>query len=340
MRWFPEREIYLRAQGEVRFIRLSSRVQATVAGSLAALAGIWLVLTGATLISGWQTDRQQDDLDRHAATVQAQDRHLRASRQQLDERARELEERQQQLEGMVRKYLGKPAADAGSPPAGGKLSPERRLSSIDERQRVFAAELTRLALAKGALQAKALNRLGLRPPVAAPAMGGPFIALADAPADDDRWLHGLRGALAHWSSVRSMATVLPSGMPAHRLDMSSGYGTRRDPFNHRLAFHAGTDFRGSIGDEIVAAGAGRVTKAGRFAGYGNAVVLDHGFGLTSVYGHLSRIKVQVGQRVGRGDLVGLMGSTGRSTGSHLHFEVRLNGRAINPRPLLEAGHDT
>ena len=103
--------------------------------------------------------------------------------------------------------------------------------------------------------------------------------------------------------------------------------------------HAGIDFKGPIGSPIYAAADGRVTFAGVRSGYGNAIEITHGNGMLTRYAHLSRIDVKVGQAVAAGSTIGGLGNTGRSTGPHLHFEVRINDRAVNPRPFLEAAPD-
>lgn len=99
--------------------------------------------------------------------------------------------------------------------------------------------------------------------------------------------------------------------------------------------HSGLDFRGPIGAPIVAAAKGRVVFVGRRSGYGNVVEISHGNGLMTRYAHMSRFAARVGQQVGAGDRIGAIGNTGRSTGPHLHFEVRIHGRAVNPRTFLE-----
>jgi murein DD-endopeptidase MepM/ murein hydrolase activator NlpD len=111
---------------------------------------------------------------------------------------------------------------------------------------------------------------------------------------------------------------------------SSGFGWREDPINNRRKFHKGTDFRAPRGTAVYAAGAGVVTFAARMGGYGNIIVVDHGNGVITRYGHLRRIGTQRGAQVVAGAQIGEVGSTGRTTGSHLHFEVRLEGRAVNP----------
>ena len=137
---------------------------------------------------------------------------------------------------------------------------------------------------------------------------------------------------------RALAAI-PTSMPAAVMLMSSGFGYRSDPFTGAGAMHNGLDFKGPVGTPILAAAEGKVTAAGHQGGYGNTIEITHPNGLLTRYAHLSGFNVSLGQRVGRGVQIARMGSTGRSTGSHLHFEVRLNGQAINPRKFLEANSD-
>ena len=119
-------------------------------------------------------------------------------------------------------------------------------------------------------------------------------------------------------------------------NFTSGFGVRSDPFRHSAAMHAGIDLAGPIGTPIYATADGVVSKAGWGNGYGNMVQISHGAGMETRYGHMSRLMVVSNTRVRRGQLIGLMGSTGRSTGSHLHYEVRIDGRAVNPIPYLRS----
>src|SRR3954447_7761931 len=130
-----------------------------------------------------------------------------------------------------------------------------------------------------------------------------------------------------------LAMATPSMWPVAGW-LSSSFGTRRDPFTDASDFHPGLDISADYGQPVLATGDATVTTAGRYGSYGNLVMLDHGFGITTKYGHLSRISVVEGQRVKRGDIIGLVGSTGRSTGAHLHYEVWMNGRLTNPMTLL------
>jgi murein DD-endopeptidase MepM/ murein hydrolase activator NlpD len=119
--------------------------------------------------------------------------------------------------------------------------------------------------------------------------------------------------------------------------MSSPFGMRLDPFLGRPAIHTGIDMRGETGEPVHATATGRVSIAGREGGYGNMVEVTHGNGLATRYGHLSEIDVKVGQTVRIGEIIGRIGSTGRSTGPHLHYETRINDEPVDPQKFLRAG---
>ena len=120
------------------------------------------------------------------------------------------------------------------------------------------------------------------------------------------------------------------------VSFTSGFGVRSDPFHAGAAMHPGIDLAGAYGTPIYATADGTVLRAGwNSGGYGNLVEIDHGRGITTRYGHMSAILVAAGDRITRGQLVGRMGSTGRSTGNHLHYEVRIDGRAVNPIPFMK-----
>ncbi len=121
------------------------------------------------------------------------------------------------------------------------------------------------------------------------------------------------------------------------LDMSSGFGVRLDPFVRAAAMHTGIDFRGETGEPVRVTANGTVTAAGWSGGYGRMVEVDHGNGFVTRYGHLSAIDVTVGQALKIGQTVGRLGSTGRSTGPHLHYETRVDGEAVDPQKFLRAG---
>lgn len=164
--------------------------------------------------------------------------------------------------------------------------------------------------------------------------GGPD---SDLQLDDDEAANAGSGDVE--KRLRSIQTVAdPASLPtswAHLGKINNEFGFRRNPFGGRsYEFHAGMDIDGERGDTVMAPGNGTVIKAGWQGGYGNMIEIDHGNGLTTRYGHLSKIEVSVGQSVARGELIGLIGTTGRSTGPHLHFELRLDDKPINPRFFL------
>jgi murein DD-endopeptidase MepM/ murein hydrolase activator NlpD len=147
-------------------------------------------------------------------------------------------------------------------------------------------------------------------------------------------------ALDEMNLRRIAAESLPFSIPVSgNYRHTSGFGYRRDPINGGRRLHAGTDFAGARGTDIVAGGSGTVIFAGRRGGYGLMVEIQHSHGYTTRYAHLSSIRVNTGQRVTRGQWIGDLGSTGRSTGPHLHYEVRLHGDPVDPMTFIRAGRN-
>lgn len=138
-----------------------------------------------------------------------------------------------------------------------------------------------------------------------------------------------RQALESTDRISHIPSIQPVSEKSLR-QMASGYGYRRDPVYGTTKFHEGMDFSAPIGTPVYATGNGRVISAGWNSGYGNLIEIDHGYGYVTRYAHLSKINVKPGQSVGRGDLIGEVGNTGKSTGPHLHYEVRLKGEPQNP----------
>jgi murein DD-endopeptidase MepM/ murein hydrolase activator NlpD len=168
------------------------------------------------------------------------------------------------------------------------------------------------------------------------ATGGPLIAVDNATIFETR-VKELDEALDALDAVKSKVRKLPIANPAPGLPITSTFGVRRDPILGMPALHSGMDFRAPTGTDVRATAPGTVVKAGRNGGYGRMVEVDHANGFSTRYAHLSRIRVKVGQMVNAGDIVGESGSTGRSTGPHLHYEVRRNGDAVDPLRFLKAG---
>ena len=162
----------------------------------------------------------------------------------------------------------------------------------------------------------------------APNSGGPFVDSGDDPDAAE-----LENRLRTIQSVSNPASV--PNMWAHQGKINNEFGFRRSPFGGRMyEFHAGLDIDGERGDAVFAPATGTVTEAGWKGGYGQMIEIEHGNGLVTRYGHLSRVDVEAGQPITRGQIIGLIGSTGRSTGPHLHYELRVGEKPINPRRFL------
>jgi len=183
----------------------------------------------------------------------------------------------------------------------------------------------------------ALSGLGVKLPEDEEGVGGPYIPLDETgrlPFHEG--VDVLSSQLERLAELRRLALRLPLRRPVESAVTTSRFGARMDPFLGRPAFHAGIDFRAGSGQPVRAAAFGRVTKAEWTGGYGKMVEIDHGNGLKTRYGHLSRILVNEGETVGAGTPIGRVGSTGRSTGPHLHYEVRVNDEAVDPTRYLNA----
>lgn len=154
--------------------------------------------------------------------------------------------------------------------------------------------------------------------------------LAGLGAEAHRQAASLADLVDHFTEREVLLKSTPSVAPARGL-LTSSFGSREDPFTGGLASHSGLDIANVVGTEVIAPADGIVTFAGEKGEYGNAIVIDHGRDTTTLYGHLRDYIVKVGDKVTRGQHIGNMGNTGRSTGSHLHYEVRLNGVPVNPR---------
>jgi len=171
-------------------------------------------------------------------------------------------------------------------------------------------------------------------------VGGPYVPyrLASAATPFERQVHRIAVARAQADRLAHTVATVPLRQPVTgELDTSSGFGVRIDPFLNRPAMHTGIDFRGNPGEPVRATASGTVTAAGWSGGYGRMVEIEHANGVSTRYGHLSEIDVKVGQSIRIGQVVGRLGSTGRSTGPHLHYETRIDGEAVDPNKFLHAG---
>ncbi|MCZ8368640.1 MAG: M23 family metallopeptidase [Porphyrobacter sp.] len=347
----------MRADGQVRFIKVSSKLQMRVAGGVFAAAFLWLVALG---VMAWSQYRAEADLasfvEEKARVAKAGER-LKAYGGNLDKVVGDLKQRQDFLEEMAQMLPEDMVKEGGAngtvtdstaeasetvKKVSALIPQAKGLAEVEARQVAFVERLTRFADARARRAEAAMRKLNLDPKFlsreAQQAMGGPFEAILDADDIDPRF-ERLGLSLARMAVMERALDSIPQVVPASVENITSGFGYRRDPFNGRGAMHAGIDFKGAMGSPIFAAAEGRVTFAGWKSGYGQAIEITHGNGMLTRYAHLSRIDVKVGQPVAAGVTIGGLGSTGRSTGPHLHFEVRINDRAVNPRPFLEAAPD-
>lgn len=167
------------------------------------------------------------------------------------------------------------------------------------------------------------------------AEGGPFVAAVSGPLAAER--AALHADLAHWQMLRALVKRMPLAAPLDRYAVSSPFGRRRDPMNSRKAMHNGLDLISALGSPVRAPAPGKVVFAGRNGGYGNFVEIDHGKSLRTRYGHLRSIKVKKGDTVEFMQPIGTLGNSGRSTGAHLHYEVLIAGKPVNPMNFIRAG---
>ncbi|WP_231729086.1 MULTISPECIES: M23 family metallopeptidase [unclassified Sphingopyxis] len=359
---FQDHEIFIRTHGHVRFLRVSAVWQKRVALIAGAVLLAWAGVTLAILANQMLSSGERAEVAAQKAAATAAEARIAKYRDRVAETAADLEERQDQLDEWSETHFGvEPAAvtpeagtEAKAEPAtletsaiDPNLPPEAQaLARIEKRQERFAARLLAAVNERAAKAEVAVAKLGLDPRAlvrnAASGRGGPFIPYRGTTGKAKAFgasFAALEGALFRMEVLERTLVAVPSGKPADVLMLSSSFGYRSDPFTGAGAMHAGLDFPGPLGTPILAAAPGRVVFVGQKSGYGNVVEVDHGQGILTRYAHLSGFNTAVGAQVAAGQQIAKMGSTGRSTGSHLHFEVRLNGVAVNPRRFLEAKAD-
>lgn len=324
----------------------------------AAILIVWIAsLTVAGLSSYFANRDRLALLDREAKVATSESR-VNAYRNDIGKVAEDLKRRQDFIDKVVGPHAEQlHAAPAQSDTVSDSTSeaaktvkkvstvlPEASaLAEIEARQLAFIEGITRLADQRSAIAMAKLARLGLNPQAMLAsledrsAQGGPFSMLstsADGSIDPRFQRFGL--SLAKMEALERSVAGLPQALPASLEYVSSGFGYRADPFTGGGDFHPGLDFRGPHGAPIYAAARGTVSFVGWKSGYGNVIEIDHSNGLVTRYAHMSGFRTVVGKPVMPGEQIGLIGSTGRSTGPHLHFEVRVDDRPVNPRPFLEA----
>jgi murein DD-endopeptidase MepM/ murein hydrolase activator NlpD len=331
---FKPRDIFLHDGKNLRRFTIGARVQMTaVLTALALLA--WSAFATFQAFSGVSGDVAH--MERQVAQMQAD---VAAMRAQTRHHAELLERRQAFLAQVL-------SGDADSRQLAALLPEQERVPHNTLSQNYAEVDGMQLALAERAQDAtqqryretaQLLRRLGVNPNDIhrAGGVGGPFEPVTTENADPR-----FRELFVSWRRLEQLeqaVIAIPSARPLRTsANFTSGYGVRSDPFRGRAAMHGGVDLAGPVGTPIYATADGIVGRSEwNSGGYGNLVEINHGQGIQTRYGHLSRLIARPGQRVRRGELIGLMGSTGRSTGSHLHYEVRIDGKAVNPVPFMQA----
>ena len=364
-RLFPERHLYVRSGGAVHGLTMGTGRQLALCGILTGGA-MWLgVATASMLVTAFASGPSEQQVihtkayyerliaDRQARLNSAVAQ-LSGSGSSMDDLAQSIEKRHVALALLLTQVKGEtglaaalkpqPLKDfAGRSPLDGVRAVKADQDRLIAQAETFAksrADRLRLAFRLAGLDPAAFSKAG------GVGLGGPLIeakdprALAAVLDVDSEFAERIQHAATDLSDTHILsheAVDLPLNRPTVNTRQASGFGVRSDPFNGHPAFHAGLDFAGPMMTPIHATAPGTVSFTGVRTGYGNTIEIDHGRGFKTRYAHLAAINVHVGQQVALGERIGGMGSTGRSTGPHLHYEVWVDGRPQNPQRFLEAG---
>ena len=363
-RIFPERHLYLRCNGETRGYVLTTGRQMLMGGVAAVLGGWMMVSTGGFALTAISESRAEAEVVRARAASERVNADLQARLESavmrmsattgsLEETAQMVERRHAALTQVMGMFSGIPGSEEVLAPATpldpDTNSPIRRIAAVQTDQERLIARAESFADNRAERLRLAFRLAGLNPSAyagAGTALGGPLVeardprALAAVLDVDEAFAMRIRSAADNLSDMRSLADAaerLPFDRPVGAARTTSGFGVRFDPFNGRPALHQGQDFAAPRNTPILATAPGSVSVAGVRGGYGRTVEIDHGGGFKTRFAHLNSIAVQPGQRVAVGNRIGGMGTTGRSTGVHLHYEVWMNGRPQNPARFMRAG---
>jgi murein DD-endopeptidase MepM/ murein hydrolase activator NlpD len=307
---FRDRDLFIHDGSKLRRFRISAPLQAAFFVMLLGLVA-WASYATARLIT-------RPHVGVTAAT---------------EARTRVLEQRQALIEAALTGQTINPAMIQAAA-SSGRLAKEGPLARVEQQQLQQAALVAQALDVRYQVTAAELHRLGIKPAQAGrpTGVGGPFESVANPT------FKALFNSWKKLDQLQNDVIAIPSDKPIRAsVVFTSGYGVRSDPFHAGAAMHPGIDLAGAYGTPIYATADGTVLRAGwNSGGYGNLVELDHGRGITTRYGHMSAILVHAGDHVTRGEQIGRMGSTGRSTGNHLHYEVRIDGRPVNPIPFMKS----
>jgi len=358
---FPERHLYIRSGTDTQGYVLSPGKQFVMMILVSALVTWLAISTGFTLFFAashgtgsenqirmmkaqserWIADRQAR-LD--IATQQAT-----ANSGSLEDLANTVEKRHNALIQILKDFKGVPGATIALAPApiDDSLPPVERIYSVRAEQERMVSKAEVFAKTRAERLRLAFRLAGLNPTsFAGSGQGGPLTSakdtksLADFLGVDTDFAERIRNAAIDLSDMRGLqqsSERIPFSRPTAGTRETSGFGVRFDPFSHAPRFHEGQDFAGPYLTPIYATAPGIISYVGVRTGYGNVVEIDHGNGFKTRYAHLASYSVHSGQRVAVDQRIASMGNTGRSTGTHLHYEVWINGRPQNPARFLKAG---
>lgn len=361
-----ERHIYVRSGGEMKKLVLTPRRQALFASAAAGVALWSLLATGGALLNTVRLNAKDDEIARtkaaserlvadRQARLTAAVAQLQAAEGGVGQLAETVESRHRALAMLVGEMSGQKPAAASGPTLAGVTDPLLRVQAVSADQERLLDQAESVAKTRAERLRLAFKMAGINPSAftsRTAAAGGPLVeardprALAAVLDVDEDFARRVQRASANLAEMRTLSVAaerLPIKSPLGGENLNgyrtSSFGVRYDPFTTRPAFHAGVDFAGGAMTPILATGPGVVSFAGVRSGYGNTVEVDHGAGLKTRYAHMMKIAVAPGQRVAVGQRLGGMGTTGRSTGVHLHYEVWVNGRVQNPDRFLKAGQN-
>lgn len=390
---FPDRQIYHRTEGQVRYFVISTGMQV---GAIAAAcaASMWMAIATVNVIIDGAEDRSdaarvaameagyQEMLEEARAAEAAAIAYLESRTDAFDRTAGEFQMRHETLRRLmdfaedleIGGDVESPSVSNGevlmavtssdpapreslmdvNAPAPTGTAAEARVAAMVAEQDMLLSQAEDSAEARLENLRAVLRLTGLRLDDVLEegrdnegGTGGPFIPLSESrmfgtslDLDDPFNARVARIAtrLIEADELSRAVIATPTGVPVGtEFNETSGFGERIDPFNRRPQFHAGKDFTAYRNAPILAAATGRVVYAGRRTGYGRTVEIDHGYGFRTRYGHLNSIDVRYGDEVEEGQRIGGMGNTGRSTGTHLHYEIMFKGRHVDPENFLRAG---
>jgi len=373
-RFFPDRQLYFRTNGDVRFISVSQNVQILCSTLLVGFV-TWIAVASYNYVYVNEIINQKNGevevADRNYDQLEQQYNQLKNN---IQKSAAALEQRQQYIQQVLEEDappsepLPEPvisetdvvdddyseAEDQGARnnirgQGLDQIYVDLKRIEMDQNNTVRAItekidnRLTTLQTAlsnAGVGEEKMLELAGL--PSSNKAQGGPFIGIEDGingAVVDSKSFDQLYTKKSYLEDLELAINFMPIATPPEKHYISSKFGMRRDPITKKWANHKGLDMAGWRNTPINAGGDGIVKKAGRNGAFGLFIEIDHGNGFRSRYGHLSKLKVKKGEKVTENQLIGLMGSTGRSTSTHLHYEIWFNGKPIDPLKVLKAAKD-